>query len=89
MSTKLTLNIEKTVLDNARQYARQKGTSLSKMVESYLIIVNSESVFVEPELYTVVKSLRGSFKAPADYISERELSKSLSKKYLEDVKYSG
>lgn len=88
MSTKLTLTIEESVIENAKQYARQKGTSLSNMVENYLKIVATESVCAEPELSPVVKSLKGSFKAPVDFNYKRELSKGLSKKYLEDEKYT-
>ncbi len=88
MSTKLTLTIEESVIDNAKQYARQKGTSLSSMVENYLKIVATESVCAEPELSPVVKSLKGSFKAPADFNYKRELSLSLSRKYLADETYS-
>jgi hypothetical protein len=88
MSTKLTLTIEESVIENAKQYARQKGTSLSNMVENYLKIVATESVCAEPELSPIVKSLKGSFKTPADFNYKRELSKGLSKKYLEDEKYT-
>lgn len=88
MSTKLTLTIEESVIENAKQYARQKGTSLSNMVENYLKIVATESICAEPELSPIVKSLKGSFKAPADFNYKRELSKGLSKKYLEDEKYT-
>jgi hypothetical protein len=87
MSTKLTLTIEESVIENAKHYARQKGTSLSNMVENYLKIVANESVCAEPELSPLVKSLKGTFKAPADFNYRSELSKGLSKKYLEDEKY--
>jgi len=38
MTTKLTLTIEDTVIDSAKKYARQKGKSLSDIVENYLTI---------------------------------------------------
>lgn len=82
MSTKLTLTIEESVIENAKQYARQKGTSLSNMVENYLKVVANESVCEEPELSPIVKSMKGAFKAPEDFDYKEELSKSLSKKYL-------
>ncbi|HOZ84998.1 MAG TPA: DUF6364 family protein [Niabella sp.] len=39
MSTKLTLTIEKEVIENAKEYARGKGQSLSEMVENYFKFV--------------------------------------------------
>ena len=36
MTAKLTLTIEDTVIDSAKKYARQKGKSLSDVVENYL-----------------------------------------------------
>jgi hypothetical protein len=82
MSTKLTLTIEESVIENAKQYARHKGTSLSNLVENYLKVVSSESVCAEPELSPIVKSLKGSFKASKNFDYREELSKSLSNKYL-------
>lgn len=35
MKTKLTLTLNKELLDRAKIYAKEHGTSLSKMVESY------------------------------------------------------
>lgn len=88
MSTKLTLTIEESVIENAKQYARQKGTSLSNMVENYLKVLTTESACAEPELSPIVKSLKGSFRAPANFDYKKELSKSLSKKYLMDEQHT-
>lgn len=87
MSTKLTLTIEESVIENAKQYARQNGTSLSNMVENYLKVVTTESVCAEPDLSPIVKSLKGSFRAPKNFDYKKELSKSLSRKYSSDEKY--
>jgi len=88
MSTKLTLTIEESVIENAKQYARQKGTSLSNMVENYLKVVTTESICTEPDFSPIVKSLKGSFRAPENFDYKIELSKSLSGKYSIDEKYS-
>lgn len=39
MNTKLTLTIEKEVIDIAKEYAKEKGQSLSEMVENYFKFV--------------------------------------------------
>ncbi|MBE9461220.1 DUF6364 family protein [Dyadobacter subterraneus] len=81
MNTKLTLTIEDSVIDQAKRYARQEGRSLSDLVENYL-----KAVIADPEkqieLTPIVKALRGSFKAPADFDYKEELVKGLSEKYL-------
>jgi hypothetical protein len=87
MTTKLSLTIEESVIENAKQYARQRGTSLSNMVENYLKVVSTESVCAEPDLSPIVKSLKGSFRAPENFDYKKELSKSLSGKYSTDEKY--
>ncbi|MEM8586327.1 MAG: DUF6364 family protein [Bacteroidota bacterium] len=35
-STKLTLSLDKSVIEKGKAYARQKGTSLSKLVEKLI-----------------------------------------------------
>ena len=36
MSSRLTITIDETILQRARQYARDHGTTLSKVIEQYL-----------------------------------------------------
>jgi hypothetical protein len=43
MITKLTLTVEKSVIDQAKIVAKASGRSLSKMVEEYLISLNRDS----------------------------------------------
>jgi hypothetical protein len=82
MNTKLTLTIEQTVIEKAKRYAKGKGHSLSDIIENYLKIITNDSAKSEMEITPIVKSLRGSFKAPSDFDYKKELTKSLSKKYL-------
>lgn len=82
MNAKLTLTIEQSVIDNAKKYAKDKGKSLSGIVENYLKVITKEDVVPEIEITPVVKSLKGSFKATSDLDYKNELVKSISKKYL-------
>ena len=88
MNTKLTLTIEQTVIERAKRYARKKGRSLSDIIENYLKAITKEESDEETEITPIVKSLRGSFKAPADFDYKKELTKALSEKYLKHGKYS-
>ena len=69
MNTKLTLTIDKSVIEHAKTYAEEQGRSLSAVVENYLKAITSkqEDAFNEEELSPIVKSLRGAFKMPADF----------------------
>ncbi len=82
MNTKLTLTIEKTVIERAKKYAKEKDNSLSDIVENYLKVITKETDKSDIEITPLVKSLKGSFKAPKDFDYKKELSKGLSEKYL-------
>jgi len=36
MNTKLTLNLNKTIIEGAKDYAKENSVSLSKLIENYL-----------------------------------------------------
>ncbi len=82
MNTKLTLTIEEEIMQRAKKYAKQKGRSLSDIIENYLRVITKEETKTDIEITPLVKSLRGSFKAPKDFDYKKELSKGLAKKYL-------
>ena len=82
MNTKLTLTIEQTIIERAKKYAKGKGRSLSDIIENYLKVITTEESKTDIEITPLVKSLRGSFKAPKDFDYKKELSKGLSQKYL-------
>jgi hypothetical protein len=82
MNTKLTLTIEQTVIDKAKRYAKRKGNSLSDIIENYLKVITNDNAKSEIEITPTVKSMKGSFKVPLDFDYKKELTKSLSKKYL-------
>ncbi len=82
MNTKLTLTIEETTIAKAKKYANNKGRSLSDIIENYLKAITKEDNTEVFELTPIVKSLKGSFKAPKNFDYKKELSKSLKAKYL-------
>ena len=82
MNTKLTLTIEQTTIEKAKKYANSKGRSLSDIVENYLKAITKEDNNERIELTPIVKSLKGTFKAPKNIDYKKELSKRLTEKYL-------
>ena len=81
MNTKLTLTIEKTIIERAKEYAKEKGRSLSDIIENYLKAITREQPISENTIPPIVKSLKGSFKAPEDFNYQDELTKGLLNKY--------
>ena len=82
MNTKLTLTIEQSIIEKAKKYANDKGRSLSSIIENYLKVITKEETVSDIELTPIVKSLKGSFKAPRNLNYKKELSKRLTEKYL-------
>lgn len=82
MNTKLTLTIEKEVIEIAKKYAKEKGQSLSEMVENYFkMVTNNRGVVQEEELSYKVKKLRGIIKTDKAIDYKKDLTEELSKKY--------
>ncbi len=82
MNTKLTLTIEKDVIKIAKEYAKEKGQSLSEMVENYFKFVTLQRVNIEEqELSPRVRKLRGILKVDKDFNYKQTLTEELTKKY--------
>lgn len=80
MSTKLTLTVEKDVIERAKVYANKNGRSLSDLVENFLrSLVHKEAD--SDELSPNVKKLLGSVKVPKNFDYKKELSEAINKKY--------
>ncbi len=82
MNTKLTLTIERDIIGKAKKYASERGRSLSDIVENYLKVITRDDASDEMEITPLVKSLKGSFKAPEGFDYKEQLGKGLSEKYL-------
>ena len=72
MTTNLTLSIKKSVIEKARQYAKENNQSLSQIIESYLEQITSMVHEPgDPEL----DNLRGLITLPKDFDLKQETSK--------------
>lgn len=61
MATRLNITVDKTVVDEAKEYARENGRSLSGLIEEYLkSLISNRKKEIEPG--PLVKSLWGSVK---------------------------
>lgn len=79
MDTKLTLKLDNSVIEQAKTYAKNKNTSLSKLVESYLgLLVDPQNI---QEVTPLVKSLSGVIELPKNLDYKKEYKKHLTNKY--------
>jgi len=85
MNTKLTLSLEKEVIEQAKIYAKGTGRSLSEMVESYFKNLtskeeknNSEDNDIEEQL----KKITGIVTLPPDFDEKKAIQEYLEEKYL-------
>ncbi|MCC5906984.1 MAG: hypothetical protein JJU13_12290 [Balneolaceae bacterium] len=80
MKDKLTLRVDRDLIQHAKRYARKEGTSVSKMVSDYFKALQSKSDDDESdELPPKVSSLSGILKTKID---ETDYKKHLEKKHL-------
>jgi hypothetical protein len=80
MITKLTLSIDDAIITNAKKYAKEKGKSLSGLVENYLLSLSSNENLDE-HISTRILKMMGSIELPEDFDYKKNLSNDLSKKY--------
>jgi hypothetical protein len=89
MTTKLTLSIDKEVIEQSKRYAASQNRSLSALIESYLrtiTISEGKTTIAVSKGKTIgmtvkVNSLRGSFKVPADFDYKKVLQEEIIRKH--------
>lgn len=80
MTTKLTLTIEKSVIEKAKKYAKGTQRSLSEMVQKYLESLVEKEKEVN-ELSPKIKELAGSLKMPENFDYDKALDEYYKEKY--------
>jgi hypothetical protein len=80
MDAKLTLNLDKKVIDKAKKYARSHKISLSRLIESYLLSLISKQN-KEIEISPLVESLSGVIELGKDYDHKEGYTDYLIEKY--------
>jgi hypothetical protein len=79
MNTKLTLNIDQNIIEEAKSYAKNNSVSLSKLIENYLLSLTAKDS-KKTKISPLVESLTGVISLEdTDY--KKEYSDYLSKKY--------
>ena len=84
MDTKLTLKLDKYVVEGAKEYASQHKKSLSRLVESFLkSLTNSDNSLEQNdiEITPFVNSLKSGVKIPGDLDDKKGYRDYLMDKY--------
>jgi hypothetical protein len=78
METKLTLSMEKKIIEEAKKYARKRNTSLSGLIKNYLLnLTQAENKKIE-KISPLVKDLSG--------IISEETTKDFNQQYADHLK---
>jgi len=80
METKLTLRLNKRIIDRAQDYAHIHNISLSKMIESYLESITKQRA-TATEISPLVESLSGVIKLTENFDYQKDYSNYLTEKY--------
>lgn len=78
MSNKLTLSLNKEVIEEAKSYAKQHQTSISKLVENYLNSL-TRATNKKTKVSPIVESLTGII--PSDFDEKKEYRDYIDEKY--------
>lgn len=80
MDSKLTLKLDKKIIERAKLYAESKQISLSKLIEMYLRSVTAEKD-KKSEISTLVGELSGVVKLPKNFNEKDAYTNHLMQKY--------
>jgi hypothetical protein len=80
MDTKLTLKLDKEIINKAKLYAESKKISLSKLIESYLNLLTKESS-TKDKISPLIESLSGVIELPNNHDDMDDYTDYLAQKY--------
>lgn len=81
MDTKLTLKLDKEVIEKAKKYASDKKLSLSRIVEFYFQSLTTENKTDDFEISPFVKSISTGTSLPKDLDHKKEYADYLMEKH--------
>lgn len=80
MNTKLTLRMDKNLIESAKEYSAKTGKSVSRIVADLFEIIKNDKLQKESPLSPTVRSLKGALKGKQ--VDEKDYKKYLEEKYL-------
>ena len=80
MNTKLTIKLDRNIIEKAKRYAKSKNISLSRIIESYLNAITRDEN-KDDDISPFVRSLSGIIKIPDNFDFNKNYTDHLFKKY--------
>lgn len=80
MATKLTLTVEKSIIERAKFYAKNAGKSLSEIIQNHLEFITREKN--DKKLSNKLDKIVGSVKLPHNFNQDKELLSYFENKHL-------
>lgn len=80
MVKKLTVSLDESVIDSAKEYAQGTGRSLSEIVEAYL--KSLATPVVSEDVSNRLNRLAGKIQLPENFDLESELREAIERKHL-------
>ncbi len=80
MNTKLTLSVDRRVIEKAKEYSKSRKISLSRLIESYLSSLTANKK-LDIEITPLVESLSGVIKLDKDFDYKESYTDYLIDKY--------
>jgi len=81
MNTKLTLNLNKEIIQRAKDYAKEHNISLSFLIENYLQKIISDYKSEATSKGSIVSELSGIIKLDSDFNHQEDHTNYLTEKY--------
>lgn len=84
MDAKLTIKLDKNVIEQAKSYANSNNRSLSRLIESYLQSLVSKDKTIDNKEITIspfVKSMQTGVKIPVELDYKKDYSNFLTEKH--------
>ncbi len=81
MDTKLTLKLDQSIIEGAKNYAKAHQISLSKLIETYLLNITTQNNISEKKITPLVKELSGIVNLPDNFDHKKGYSDYLDQKY--------
>ncbi|MCW7470114.1 DUF6364 family protein [Leptospira kanakyensis] len=82
MNTKLTLSIDDKIIKHAKEFAKQRNKSLSRLVEDYLDGLSSNNDPLKAkDIPPITRKLAGVLKGNPDVDIRKEIASHLENKY--------
>jgi len=81
MNAKLTLQLEKEIIEKTKAYAKNKNQSLSSLVQDYFNFLSENNPDEDIEISRTIKEISGVIKLNDDFNIKREYKKHILEKY--------